>query len=211
MASNSKRTLHLLSIGKEFPQFSNQELNLYVQHYQEFDLDKNDEIDRNELRNMMQKLHEKNIDDNKLDSIIQEVDKTGKGTIDFRDFLSVMDHIKKGERSQFGDLYLAAVKEKVMFFQEATTKETEKKMQNMKFIEEDKKKTKELKEKKKQENEAYEAEKERKRKEAELKKQEELRIVHEMAEKAKSGKGTASTLPPSSNDPDEETKQKLAG
>lgn len=34
MASNSKRTLHLLSIGKEFPQFSNQELNLYVQHYQ---------------------------------------------------------------------------------------------------------------------------------------------------------------------------------
>jgi len=197
-----------LSIGKEFPQFTNEELNTYISHYESFDLDSNEEIDRNELRNMMEKLNQK-VDDDKLDDIIKEVDRRGKGTIDFRDFLSVMDKIKKGQSTtQFGELYLAAVKEKVLFFEDSVTKEQTKKMQNLKIVEENKQKTQEQKEKKRQENEAYDAEKERKRKEVEDKKQQEVSKMQEIADRAKNPKESKSS--PSVGEPDEDTKQKLA-
>jgi len=139
------------------------------------------------------------------------VDRRGKGTIDFRDFLSVMEKIKKGQStSQFGELYLAAVKEKVLFFEDNVTREQEKKMKNLKIVEENKQKTQEQKEKKRLENEVYDAEKERKRKEVEDKKAAEVSKMQEIADRAKNPKGEGSKgLASTVGDPDEDMKQKL--
>eukprot|EP01100_Stratorugosa_tubuloviscum_P001191 TRINITY_DN1266_c0_g1_i1.p1 TRINITY_DN1266_c0_g1~~TRINITY_DN1266_c0_g1_i1.p1 ORF type:complete len:148 (+),score=75.74 TRINITY_DN1266_c0_g1_i1:89-532(+) len=88
LKQNQSATLD--SICAEFSsQATSEQLTKYKEKFMEFDLDNSGDIDMMELKLMMEKMGQAKTH-LELKRMISEVDSTGNGTINFRDFLQMM-------------------------------------------------------------------------------------------------------------------------
>ncbi|EFA79541.1 actin binding protein [Heterostelium album PN500] len=81
-------------------EFSEQDIQHYIEVFKKFDKDGNGSIDVQELESITSDLGEK-IPHVELQAQINEVDHDGNGAIEFGEFLEVIKHLKKGKHSAF--------------------------------------------------------------------------------------------------------------
>eukprot|EP01102_Stenamoeba_stenopodia_P015676 TRINITY_DN5369_c0_g1_i1.p1 TRINITY_DN5369_c0_g1~~TRINITY_DN5369_c0_g1_i1.p1 ORF type:complete len:148 (-),score=54.36 TRINITY_DN5369_c0_g1_i1:58-501(-) len=109
LKNNQSDTLE--SICREFESVAEREqLEKWKKKFIEYDLDASGDIDMMELKLMMEKLGQAKTH-LELKKMISEVDTTGKGTINFRDFLKMMTGSK------------SSILQKILMFEELAAKQ----------------------------------------------------------------------------------------
>eukprot|EP01133_Synstelium_polycarpum_P008010 gene8010-9410_t len=82
-------------------EFSNDDINHFIEAFKHFDKDQNGSIDVHELAHVTSELGE-NISESDLRAQIKEVDHDGDGAVQFGEFLAIIKNLKKGRPSAFG-------------------------------------------------------------------------------------------------------------
>jgi len=186
-----------------FPQLSASQVDSCIDAFNRFDLDGNGHIEADELLEVL-KAAGVNATEQTATEQIAEVDADKNGTIEFQEFLQIVENLKAGKNAgSLGETLLR----KADFFEAAAKVDEGKRQKNREEVLKNQQAAKEAKERKRREEEEYQAEKERKKREEEARKQLERQLVEETAQKAKR-KGES--LPGLANDPDAEKKQQLA-
>jgi plastin-1 len=96
-------------VAKKFPEFTHDDIEAFKQAFEDTDTDKSYSIDTNELGAMLDKIGAK-YEKPELANIIKEVDVDKNGTVDWEEFLVVMQGLTKGKSSAFGQHVMKAHK-----------------------------------------------------------------------------------------------------
>jgi len=92
---------------KHFPQFSDSDLHLYADAFKEFDSDGSGSIDIKELAAVLDKIKTRYTQAS-LKAQIDQVDADKNGTVEWLEFLNIIDNLHKGKNTAFGNTIQSA-------------------------------------------------------------------------------------------------------
>jgi len=97
------------SQAKKYPEFSRDQVDVFIQAFKQFDSDGNGHIDARELGQIFESLGQKQ-GPRELQKAIDEVDTDKNGTIEWIEFLQIISLLTKGKSSTFGQAVSSASK-----------------------------------------------------------------------------------------------------
>jgi Ca2+-binding EF-hand superfamily protein len=95
--------------AKDFPEFSKEEIDVFVSTFRKFDVDGSESIDVDELSSMFLHLGQ-GCSRDKLQRIIDEVDDNGNGVVDWPEFLQIMRILYPDRKGSKGSSSKAPIK-----------------------------------------------------------------------------------------------------
>jgi plastin-1 len=87
---------------RNYPQFSDSDLQLYADAFRDFDTDSSGSIDSNELAAVLDKIKTRYTQAS-LKAQIEQVDTDKNGTVEWLEFLQILDNLHKGKNTAFGN------------------------------------------------------------------------------------------------------------
>jgi len=98
-----------LRTSKKFPQFSREQIDVFIESFKQFDADGNGHIDSRELGSIFESLGNKQ-NPRDLQKAIDEVDTDKNGTVEWDEFLQIINLLTKGKSSAFGQAVTSSSK-----------------------------------------------------------------------------------------------------
>jgi len=87
--------------ARKFPEFSKDQIDVFIEAFKQFDLDGNGSIDNKELETVLKNIGE-TYSKAELQKQIDEVDTDKSGTVEWPEFLNILRNLSKGKSSTFG-------------------------------------------------------------------------------------------------------------